>query len=240
MFELKNITKTFGAEVALKNVSLSITGGMNYIIGASGSGKTTLLRILSSMDRQYEGEAFYCGRNLKELSDQDRAQFYATELGFIAQGFHLIDELTVRENILVPTYLSRNDSERRLSMILKKLGIEKLADQKVRTLSGGQKQRLSIARALAKKAAVYIFDDSFSALDAKTDAALRHALKDATKDAAVIIIAQRVSTILHADQILVLDQGRIVQKGTHEDLIQQAGIYRDFVSERTESSRWTL
>lgn len=69
MFELKNITKTFGDEVALKNVSLSITGGMNYIIGTSGSGKTTLLRILSSMDRQYEGEAFYCGRNLKELSD---------------------------------------------------------------------------------------------------------------------------------------------------------------------------
>ena len=102
MFELKNITKTFGGEVALKNVSLSISGGMNYIIGASGSGKTTLLRILSSMDRQYEGEAFYCGRNLKELSDQDRSQFYATELGFIAQGFHLIDELTVRENILVP------------------------------------------------------------------------------------------------------------------------------------------
>ena len=142
MFELKNITKTFGGEVALKNVSLSISGGMNYIIGASGSGKTTLLRILSSMDRQYEGEAFYCGRNLKELSDQDRSQFYATELGFIAQGFHLIDELTVRENILVPTYLSRNDSEKRLSMLLKKLGIEKLADQKVRTLSGGQMCRV--------------------------------------------------------------------------------------------------
>ena len=93
MFELKNITKTFGAEVALKNVSLSITGGMNYIIGASGSGKTTLLRILSSMDRQYEGEAFYCGRNLKELSAQERSQFYATELGFITQGFHLMDTI---------------------------------------------------------------------------------------------------------------------------------------------------
>ena len=151
MFELKNITKTFGDEVALKNVSLSITGGMNYIIGASGSGKTTLLRILSSMDRQYEGEAFYCGRNLKELSATIKcSQFYATELGFIAQGFHLIDELTVRENILVPTYLSRNDSEKRLRMLLKKLGIEKLADQKVRTLSGGQKQRVAIARELMK------------------------------------------------------------------------------------------
>ena len=81
------------------------------------------------------------------------------------------------------------------------------------------RQRLSITRALAKKAAVYIFDDSFSALDAKTDAALRHALKDATKDAAVIIIAQRVSTILHADQILVLDDGKIAGLGTHSWLL---------------------
>ena len=121
MFELKNITKTFGDEAALKNVSLSITGGMNYIIGASGSGKTTLLRILSSMDRQYEGEAFYCGRNLKEFSDQDRSQLYATEIGFISQGFHLIDELTVRENVLVPTYLNKNNNEKQLNILLKKL-----------------------------------------------------------------------------------------------------------------------
>ena len=95
--------------------------------------------------------------------------------------------------------------------------------------SGGQKQRLSIARALAKKAAVYIFDDSFSALDAKTDAALRHALKDATKDAAVIIIAQRVSTILHADQILVLDDGKIAGLGTHSWLLEHCPVYKDIL-----------
>lgn len=76
MFELKNITKTFGNEAVLQDVSLSVTGGMNYIIGASGSGKTTLLRILSAMDTQYEGEAFYHGRNLKKLTDQERAQLY--------------------------------------------------------------------------------------------------------------------------------------------------------------------
>ena len=211
MFELKNITKTFGGEVALKNVSLSISGGMNYIIGASGSGKTTLLRILSSMDRQYEGEAFYCGRNLKELSDQDRSQFYATELGFIAQGFHLIDELTVRENILVPTYLSRNDSEKRLSMLLKKLGIEKLADQKVRTLSGGQKQRVAIARELMKDPQVLIADEPTAALDAKTTHEIGALLTSIAKERTVIVVTHDISLIQGKCSVFELDKGVLIR-----------------------------
>lgn len=211
MFELKNITKTFGDEVALKKVSLSITGGMNYIIGASGSGKTTLLRILSSMDRQYEGEAIYCGRNLKELSDQDRSQFYATELGFIAQGFHLIDELTVRENILVPTYLSRNDSEKRLSMLLKKLGIEKLADQKVRTLSGGQKQRVAIARELMKDPQVLIADEPTAALDAKTAHEIGALLTSIAKERTVIVVTHDISLIQGKCSVFELDKGVLIR-----------------------------
>lgn len=211
MFELKNITKTFGGEVALKNVSLSISGGMNYIIGASGSGKTTLLRILSSMDRQYEGEAFYCGRNLKELSDQDRSQFYATELGFIAQGFHLIDGLTVRENILVPTYLSRNDSEKRLSMLLKKLGIEKLADQKVRTLSGGQKQRVAIARELMKDPQVLIADEPTAALDAKTAHEIGALLTSIAKERTVIVVTHDISLIQGKCSVFELDKGVLIR-----------------------------
>lgn len=211
MFELKNITKTFGDEVALKNVSLSITGGMNYIIGASGSGKTTLLRILSSMDRQYEGEAIYCGRNLKELSDQDRSQFYATELGFIAQGVHLIDELTVRENILVPTYLSRNDSEKRLSMLLKKLGIEKLADQKARTLSGGQKQRVAIARELMKDPQVLIADEPTAALDAKTAHEIGALLTSIAKERTVIVVTHDISLIQGKCSVFELDKGVLIR-----------------------------
>lgn len=211
MFELKNITKTFGDEVALKNVSLSITGGMNYIIGASGSGKTTLLRILSSMDRQYEGEAFYCGRNLKELSDQERSQFYATELGFIAQGFHLIDELTVRENILVPTYLSRNDSEKRLRMLLKKLGIEKLADQKVRTLSGGQKQRVAIARELMKDPQVLVADEPTAALDAKTAHEIGALLTSIAKERTVIVVTHDISLIQGKCSVFELDKGVLIR-----------------------------
>ena len=93
-------------------------------------------------------------------------------------------------------------------------------------VSGGQKQRLAIARALAKDAKVYVFDDSFSALDLKTDAALRRALDANMKDAAVIIVAQRISTVLHADQILVLDEGKIVGEGKHRDLLKDCDVYR--------------
>lgn len=93
--------------------------------------------------------------------------------------------------------------------------------------SGGQKQRLSIARALAKKAALYIFDDSFSALDFKTDAALRKALADEVKDAAVLIIAQRISTIMNAEQIIVLEEGRVVGIGNHDFLMQTCPVYQD-------------
>ena len=96
--------------------------------------------------------------------------------------------------------------------------------------SGGQRQRLSIARALAKKADLYVFDDSFSALDFKTDAALRHALTEEVKESAVLIIAQRISTILHADQILVLDDGKIVGHGRHEELLKTCSVYRDIVN----------
>jgi ATP-binding cassette subfamily B protein len=97
-------------------------------------------------------------------------------------------------------------------------------------VSGGQKQRLSIARVIAKKPEIYIFDDSFSALDFKTDLALRQALKPITKEAAVLIIAQRVGTIKHADQIIVLDQGNVVGRGTHSELLRSCEVYREIAS----------
>lgn len=207
MFELKNITKVFEKETALRDVSLSITGGMNYITGASGSGKSTLLRILSAMDTQYEGEAFYRGKNLKELTHQERAQLYATELGFIAQDFHLIDELTVRENILIPTYLNSNDSKKRLNMILKKLKIEKLADQKVRSLSGGQKQRVAIARELMKNPSVLIADEPTAALDAKTAHEIGELLALIAKERTVIVVTHDTSLIQGKCSVFELDKG---------------------------------
>lgn len=212
MFELKKITKKFENEVALQDVSLSITGGMNYILGASGSGKTTLLQILSGLDTQYEGEAFYNGRNLKTFTDQERAQFYASELGFIAQGFHLIEELTVRENILVPFYLKRKDSEKRLNMLLKKLGIEKLADQKVRTLSGGQKQRTAIARELMKDPRILIADEPTAALDAKNAREIGELLALIAKERTVIVVTHDTSLIQGKSSVFELEKGVLIRE----------------------------
>ena len=108
------------------------------------------------------------------------------------------------------------------------------------TLSGGEKQRISIARCLLKDAPIVIFDEATANVDPENEDQLQKAMEALTREKTVLMIAHRLKTVRSADQILVLDQGRIVQKGTHDELIQQAGIYRDFVSERTESSRWTL
>ena len=106
-------------------------------------------------------------------------------------------------------------------------------------MSGGQKQRLSIARAVAKHPEVFIFDDSFSALDFKTDLALRRALKEKTKDSTVLIVAQRISTILHAEQILVLDEGRIAGRGTHKELLETCEVYRQIAASQLSEEELT-
>ena len=133
-----------------------------------------------------------------------------------------------------PFYTATDKAEAAEKMEM--LGITDLRGQCFRDLSGGQKQRLSIARAIAKHPQVFIFDDSFSALDFKTDTQLRKALKPKTKDATVFIVAQRVSTILHADQILVLDDGKIVGKGTHEELLKTCDAYYQIAASQLSES----
>ena len=109
-------------------------------------------------------------------------------------------------------------------------GFQSVVSQGGTNLSGGQKQRLAIARALVRKPGIYVFDDTFSALDFKTDVELRRALRSETADATVIIVAQRVNTVMDADRIIVLDEGRIVGSGTHRDLIESCDVYREIVS----------
>lgn len=116
-------------------------------------------------------------------------------------------------------------------------GLQAFVAQGGTNFSGGQKQRLSIARALVKKPQLYIFDDSFSALDFKTDAALRKALKKETKDAAVLIVAQRVSTIRHADQIIVLHEGKMAGIGTHDELLKTCSVYQEIYTSQTKEAK---
>jgi len=147
----------------------------------------------------------------------------------VFQNFNLLPRANALKNVMVPLIYgeekTKNAKERAMEM-LAMVGMDGRADHRPNELSGGQKQRLSIARAIAKKPKIYLFDDSFSALDFKTDVKLRKALTDNIHDCTIIIVAQRISTILNADKIVVLDEGRIAGIGTHSELMKSCEVYR--------------
>ena len=236
LLEVKNLKKVYTTRFgtnqvkALSDVNFSVEKGEYVaIMGESGSGKTTLLNILASLDKPTNGEILLNGKNTVQIKDKELSAFRRDNLGFVFQDFNLLDTFTIRDNIFLPLVLSGkkyNEMEERVKPLSKRLGIEQLLDKYPYEVSGGQKQRLSIARAITKNPKIFIFDDSFSALDLKTDAALRKALASKVTDSTVIIVAQRISTILHADQILVMDEGKIVGKGTHEELLKNCEVYQ--------------
>ena len=219
---------------ALHNISFTAQKGQTTaFIGTTGSGKSTLVNLIPRFYDTTEGEIIVSGKNVKNVTQHDlRAQ-----IGYIPQKSVLFRG-TVEDNLL---YADKNaDSENIQSAIdisqskeiietLSK-GIKSEISQGGSNVSGGQKQRISIARALVKKAPIYIFDDSFSALDFKTDAQLRKALKIHTKESTLLIVAQRVSTIKNADQIIVLDKGEIAGKGTHSELMENSAVYREIAT----------
>ncbi len=204
-------------------------GHTTAIIGSTGSGKSTIAKMLLRLHDVTEGSVSLGGTDVRELSQHDlRARIaYVPQKAWLFSG-------TVASNL---RYGNENasDTEMRHALDVAQSDfvygltgrLEAPVAQGGTNFSGGQRQRLAIARALMKKADLYIFDDSFSALDFKTDAALRRALKPETRNAAVLIIAQRISTILHADQIIVLKDGRIEGKGTHEELMESCEVYQE-------------
>ena len=233
----ENLSKRFttkdGTVEALKNINLSIEKGDIYgIIGMSGAGKSTLVRCINLLERPTEGKVYVEGEELTAMSPKELRQ-RRKKIGMIFQQFNLFAARTVYENIAFPlrkSKLSKKEKQEKVKQLLKLVELEEKADVYPSQLSGGQKQRLSIARAIAKHPDVYIFDDSFSALDYKTDAVLRKELKAKTKDSTVMIAAQRISTILHAEQIIVLDDGQIVGKGTHKELLKSCEAYYQIAS----------
>lgn len=202
------------------------------IIGGTGSGKTTLINLIPRFYDVEEGEIIVNGQNVKNVSQvslRDR-------IGYVPQKALLFTG-TIRSNM---AYGNKDVTDEEIWQALEisqsKEFVEKLPDgldtkveQGGSNFSGGQRQRLSIARALAKKSDVYIFDDSFSALDFKTDALLRKALKESVKDAIIVIVAQRISTVVEADQILVLDEGVMVGRGTHTELKATNKTYQEII-----------
>ncbi len=221
------------AEDELEHISFKVEKGQTMaIIGATGSGKTTLVSLIPRFYDATQGEVLVDGVNVKELS----FDALYDKLGYVTQKAVLFSG-TVRDNI----FFGRSAQPETEDALSQALSLSQAAEfvgkyaekaahpiaQLGRNVSGGQKQRLSIARALARKPEILVFDDSFSALDYRTDAALREGLMKELPEATKIIVAQRISTIRHADCILVLDRGTAVGMGTHDELMKTCGVYRE-------------
>ncbi len=218
-------------EDALSNIDfVAEPGKTTAIIGSTGCGKSTLVKLIPRLYDVTGGSITLDGVDIRELSMKD----LRGEIGYVPQKGVLFSG-TIASNLRFGRPEATDEELREAAEIAqaadfigeKEEQYESGIAQGGSNVSGGQKQRLAIARAIAKAPQVFLFDDSFSALDLKTDAALRQALAEKVKDKTVIIVAQRVSTILHADQILVLNDGRIVGKGTHEELLQGCETYRE-------------
>ena len=217
-------------EDVLSNINfIAEPGKTTAIIGSTGSGKSTVVNLIPRFYDVTNGEILLDGINIKNIKQRD----LRASIGFVPQKGILFSG-TIESNI------KYSNSEMSDEQMIEAAEIAQATDfinakpdnykseivQGGNNVSGGQKQRISIARAVAKNPSIFVFDDSFSALDYKTDAKLREALSKRTKDKTVIIVAQRISTVLNADQIIVLEEGEIVGKGTHRELMKNNEVYR--------------
>ncbi|MCX7975506.1 MAG: ABC transporter ATP-binding protein/permease [Bellilinea sp.] len=242
----KSFPQPFRGQIEFKNVSfrypdaeenvlcnlnfVAEAGKITAIIGTTGSGKSTVVNLIPRFYDVTEGAILIDGVDIREV----RLSELRDKIGYIPQQSNLFSG-TIESNL---RYADEDAAEEILKQALdiaqasdfvltNPEGLQTSVSQGGINFSGGQKQRLSIARALVKRAPIYIFDDSFSALDYRTDARLRRALKQSLKDSTVIIVSQRVATIKDADQILVLDEGEIICKGTHQELLEKCEVYRE-------------
>lgn len=233
--EFKNVSFRYphASEDELSNISFKIEKGQTLaIIGATGSGKTTLISLIPRFYVATEGEVLVDGVNVKNY----KFDTLYDKLGYVTQKAVLFAG-SIRENVFfgesgapeTDEELSNAIALSQAEEFVNKLpdGTEHMISQMGRNVSGGQKQRLSIARALSRKPEILVFDDSFSALDYKTDAKLREGLNEKLGDTTKIIVAQRISTIRHADKIIVLDRGEAVGMGTHEELMKSCDVYKE-------------
>lgn len=233
--EFKNVSFRYphASEDELSNISFKINKGQTLaIIGATGSGKTTLISLIPRFYDATDGEVLVDGINVKDY----KFDTLYDKLGYVTQKAVLFAG-SIKENVFFgESAAPETDEELKNAIELSQAeefvdklpdGTEHMISQMGRNVSGGQKQRLSIARALSRKPEILVFDDSFSALDYKTDAKLREGLNEKLKDTTKIIVAQRISTIRHADKIIVLDRGEAVGMGTHEELMKNCDVYKE-------------
>ena len=233
--EFKNVAFKYpdGEDYILKDISFKANKGETVaFIGSTGSGKSSLINLIPRFYDATAGEVLVDGINVKDYTQE----FLHNKIGYVSQKAVIFND-TVNNNIAYGDNGKGKISEEKIKEAIEvakaKDFVEKMEDgyetqmsQGGTNVSGGQKQRLSIARAIARNPEIYIFDDSFSALDYKTDSSLRKELKKYTADSTMLIVAQRIGTILNSDKIIVLDEGKIVGQGTHKELLQTCEVYK--------------
>jgi ATP-binding cassette subfamily B protein len=234
--ELRGVSFSYpGAEEpAIRDISFDARPGeVNAIIGGTGSGKSTLVNLIPRFYDVASGSILVDGVDIREMSQED----LRSRIGFVPQKAVLFND-TIANNIRFGREDATDEEVARAAetaqatefILAMKDGFQSLVAQGGTNVSGGQKQRLAIARALVRNPEIYVFDDTFSALDFKTDAKLRAALRKETARSTVIIVAQRVNTVMDADRIIVLEEGRVVGMGTHRELVRTCEVYREIVS----------
>lgn len=238
--EFKNVTFAYpdSNQPCIENVSFKTKPGTTTaIIGSTGSGKSTIINLIPRFYDATSGEVLVDGVNVKEIPQS----VLRDKMGFVPQQAVLFYG-SLRENLKFGKSDATDDEINEALRVsqaqhfVSKLpeGLDTFVSQSGKNFSGGQKQRLAIARALVRKPEIYVFDDSFSALDFKTDVKLRTALRPYTKDSSIIVVAQRVSSILDADNIIVVDDGKVVGQGTHKELLVSCPTYQDIVKSQLD------
>ena len=231
MIEIKNLKKLWeddGSSV-LEGINLTIEDGDIYaLVGRSGAGKSTLLRCINGLTSYQEGSLKVDGCEIKDLKDKELREF-RRHVGMIFQQFSLLERETVYKNVALPMQCwkyPKDQIDKKVKELLELVGLGDKMNAKPRNLSGGQKQRVAVARALTMDPKILLCDEATSALDTESERLVQEALERLMKTRTTIAIAHRLSTIKNADEICVLYEGEIVERGRHEELLELDGYYK--------------
>ena len=228
MIDVKHLSKSFGDHLVLDDISEHVSPGENVVvIGPSGSGKSTFLRCLNLLEQPSAGTIVFDGTEITDPKVNIDAM--RRQMGMVFQHFNLFPNMTVRRNItLAPVQtklMSQAEADAEADKLLARVGLADRADSYPSALSGGQKQRIAIARIFLKNPPILILDEATSALDTLTESKIQHAFDELAKNRTTLIIAHRLSTIRAAGEIVVIADGRIAERGSHTQLLQQNGLY---------------
>ena len=232
MIQIEHVSKTFsgkyGTVHALDDVSIHVEkGDICGIIGFSGAGKSTLIRLVNGLETADSGKVTVCGKELSTLKKPE-LRALRRKIGMVFQQFNLLESKTVYHNIALPLILAKTpkvEIDKKVKEVLKIVELEDKKDTYISQLSGGQKQRLSIARAFLKNPPILILDEATSALDNESERWIQRSLEELSQNRTTITIAHRLSTIRDADEIIVITEDGIAERGTHEELLDMNGVY---------------